>query len=149
MNRFLNTVELQYHRRVLEAGITLEQVRVVRRDDCISFLGADLRPSLSTPSMINWMEICCRDAILPHLDSGNDSVGVKVSVAHLAATPMGHAVTYCARVTAVDGRRVTFEVEASDSVEVVGRGSHIRFIVDVKRFARRMKRKLAALDPTG
>ncbi|MDE0103858.1 MAG: thioesterase family protein [Bryobacterales bacterium] len=134
---------------MLKVGISLEQVRVVRRDDCISFLGSDIRPSLATPSMIHWMEICCRDAIGPHLEPGNDSVGVKVSVSHLGATPMGHAVTYRARVAQIEGRRVTFEVEASDSVEVVGRGTHVRFAVDVKRFARRMKRKMDALDPAG
>ena len=134
---------------MLKPGISLEQVRVVRRDDCITFLGGDTRPSLATPSMIGWMEICCRDAIGPHLEEGDDSVGVSVSVKHLAATPMGQAVTYRAQVTAVDGLRVTFEVEASDSVEVVGRGTHVRFCVDVKRFARRLRKKWNALDATG
>ena len=128
---------------MLEAGISLEQVRVVRRDDCITFLGADVRPSLSTPSMIYWMEICCRDAILPHLGEGNDSVGVKVSVEHLAATPMGGSVTYTAKLVGVDGRRASFEVEAADGSEVVGRGTHDRVVVDVGRFAARLRTKLA------
>ncbi len=131
---------------MLEAGISLEQVRVVRRDDCINFLGLDVRPTLSTPSMIHWMEICCRESILPHLDDGNDSVGVKVSVEHLGATPMGQAVTYSARLVAVDGRRASFAVEASDGVEVVGRGTHDRFVVDVERFAARLRKKLGSLD---
>ena len=91
--------------------------------------------------MIRWMEFCCRDGILPHLDEGSDSVGVNVSVEHLAATPMGQEVTYSARVADVDGRRVTFEVEASDGTEVVGRGTHVRFVVDVKRFAARLRKR--------
>ncbi len=99
--------------------------------------------------MIHWMEICCRDAIGPHLGEGNDSVGVKVSVQHIAATPMGQAVTYRARVTAVEGRRVTFEVEASDSIEALGRGTHVRFAVDVKRFAKRLGKKLETLGLAG
>lgn len=119
----------------------MEQKRVVRRDDCITFLGGDVRPSLATPAMIKWMEYCCRDAIYPHLGEGNDSVGVKVSVAHLAATPMGQQVTYTARVTDVDGRRVRFDVEAFDGTEVVGRGTHERFVVDVRRFAARLRKK--------
>lgn len=131
---------------MLALGISLEQVRVVRRDDCISFLGADVRPSLSTPSMIYWMEICCRDAILPHVGEGNDSVGIKVSVEHLAATPMGQSVTYTARLVAVDGRRASFEVEASDGAEVVGRGKHDRVVVDVGRFAARLRKKLEAQE---
>ncbi len=126
---------------MLEPGISLEQKRVVRRDDCITFLGADVRPSLATPAMIKWMEFCCRDAIFPHLEEGNDSVGVKVSVSHVAATPMGQQVTYAATVAEVDGRRVRFAVEASAGTEVVGKGTHERFVVDVKRFAARLRKK--------
>lgn len=131
---------------MLEPGILLEQVRVVRRDDCINFLGADVRPSLATPAMIYWMEICCRDAILPHVGEGNDSVGIKVSVEHLAATPMGQSVTYTAKLVAVEGRRASFEVEASDGAEVVGRGTHERVVVDVSRFAARLRKKLEAQE---
>ena len=119
----------------------MQQHRVVRRDDCITFLGADVRPSLATPSMIKWMEFCCRDAIFPHLEEGNDSVGVKVSVSHLAATPMGQRVTYSATVTEVDRRRVRFAVEASDGTEVVGKGTHDRFVVNIRRFAARLRKK--------
>ena len=130
-----------YHCRMLEPGITLEQKRIVRRDDCITFLGADVRPSLATPAMIKWMEFCCRDAILPRLEEGNDSVGVKVSVAHLAATPMGQQVTFTAKVIEVDRRRVRFAVEAFDGTEVVGKGTHDRFVVDIERFAARLRKK--------
>ncbi len=126
---------------MLKPGIALEQKRVVRRDDCITFLGADVRPSLATPCMIGWMEICCREAILPHLEEGSDSVGVRVSIEHLAASPMGREVTYRAKLVAVDGRRATFEVEALDGLEVVGRGTHERFVIDVERFAARLRKK--------
>ncbi len=126
---------------MVEPGVALRQDRVVRRDDCITFLGGDVRPSLATPAMIKWMEFCCRDSLLPHLDEGQDSVGIKVSVEHLAATPMGQSVTYCAEVVAVDRRKVTFSVEASDGTEVVGRGVHERFVVDIKRFAARLRKK--------
>ena len=130
-----------YHCDMLKPGISLEQKRVVRRDDCITFLGADVRPSLATPSMIKWMEYCCRDAIFPHLDEGNDSVGVKVSVEHLAATPMGQQVTYTATVDTVNGRRVRFTVQASAGIKIVGQGTHDRFVVDVQRFAARLRKQ--------
>ena len=130
-----------YHCDMLKPGISLEQKRVVRRDDCITFLGADVRPSLATPSMIKWMEYCCRDAIFPHLDEGNDSVGVKVSVEHLAATPMGQQVTYTATVDTVNGRRVRFTVQASAGIKIVGQGTHHRFVVDVQRFAARLRKQ--------
>lgn len=126
---------------MIEPGLEFQIKRVVRRDDCITFLGGDVRPSLATPSMILWMEYCCRDGLLTHLEPGNDTVGVRVSVEHLAATPMGQEVTYTARVEDVEGRRVTLAVEAADGTEMVGRGTHVRFVVDVKRFAARLRKK--------
>ena len=130
-----------YDLDVIELGLVFEKKRVVRRDDCITFLGADVRPSLATPSMIRWMEYCCRDGILPHLEDGMDTVGVKVSVEHLAPTPMGQEVTYTATVTEIDRRRVTLAVEASDGTQVVGKGTHVRFVVDVDRFAASLRKK--------
>ena len=130
-----------YDCRMVEVGISLDQKRVTRRDDCITFLGGEVQPSLATPSMIKWMEICCRDAILPHLDDGQDSVGIKVDIEHLAATPMGQEVTYTASVVEVDGRRVRFRVEASAGSEMVGRGAHERYVIDIERFAARLRKK--------
>lgn len=126
---------------MVEAGISLERKRIVSADDSITFLGADVKPSLSTPRMIMWMEYAARDAVLPHLEPGQDTVGVRVDVRHLAATPLDAEVTYRATVAAVEGRRVTFEVEALDGAETVGKGLHERYIIDVKRFAEGLKKK--------
>ncbi len=123
-------------------GISLEQKRVVRRDDSITFLGGDVRPSLSTPSMIMYMEICCREAILPHLEEGQDSVGTKVCIEHQAAAPMGNEITYRAAVKETDRRRVTFEVEALAGGKTIGKGTHERFVIDVARFAAKLKESL-------
>jgi predicted thioesterase len=126
---------------MVEPGITLERKRAVSEDDSITFLGEGVKPSLSTPRMIMWMEYAARDAVLPHLESGQDTVGVRVDVRHLAATPLGHEVTYRAIVTKVEGRQVTFEVEAHDGTEAVGKGLHERYVIDVKRFAEGLKKK--------
>jgi len=126
---------------MVEAGISLERKRIVSEDDSITFLGADVKPSLATPRMIMWMEYAARDAVLPHLEPGQDTVGVRVDVRHLAATPVGAEVSYRATVAAVEGRRVTFEVEALDGAEAVGKGLHERYIIDVKRFAEGLKKK--------
>ena len=91
--------------------------------------------------MIRWMEYAARDAVLPHLDEGQDTVGVRVDIAHLAPTPMGETVVYRTTVTEVDGRKVTFEVEASDSRQTVGKGTHERFIIDIERFADRLRKQ--------
>ncbi len=126
---------------MVKPGITLEQKRQVLQEDAITFLGMDVKPSLASPSMIRWMEFAARDAVLPHLDKGQDTVGVRVDVSHLAPTPIGETVAYRATVTKIDGRKVTFEVEAADSRQTVGKGTHERFIVDVERFAERLRKR--------
>lgn len=130
---------------MVEPGITLEQKRIVSEEDSITFLGTDVRPSLSTPRMILWMEFAARDGVLPHLEQGQDTVGVRVDVRHLAATPLGQEVAYRATVSKVEGRQLTFEVEAHDGTETVGKGIHERYIIDVKRFAEGLKKKFGQL----
>ncbi len=126
---------------VIKIGATLERKLIVREEDCISFLGGSVKPSLASPQMIGHMEYTARDAVLSHLDEGQDTVGTRVDVAHLGATPSGDEVTYKAVVTAVDGNKVTFDVEAVDSQETVGRGTHERYVIDVERFARGLRKK--------
>ena len=126
---------------VIKLGATLERELIVREEDCISFLGGDVKPSLASPRMIGHMEYAARDAVLPHLDDGQDTVGTRVDVAHLGATPLGDEVNYKATVTAVEGNKITFDVEAVDSRETVGRGTHERYVIDVERFARGLKKK--------
>ena len=126
---------------MVKPGISLEQKRTVLQEDAVTFLGVDVQPSLATPSMIRWMEFAARGAVLPHLDEGQDTVGTVVHVSHLAPTPLGASVTYRATITAVAGRKLTFAVEAEDSRQVVGKGTHERFIVDIERFAERLRKQ--------
>jgi len=127
--------------RMLKPGITLEQKRIVRQGDAITFLGPDVPPSLSTPSMIAWMETACRDAVLPHLEPGQDTVGTKVNIEHFAGIPRGEEVTYRAELAAVDGRRLTFRVQATAGDKTVGSGTHERFLIDIERFAAGVKKR--------
>ena len=129
---------------MLEPGLSIEQRRTVLEADCIKFLGGDVQPSLSTPAMIMAMERASRELAKPHLETGQDTVGVRVDVEHLAATPLGAMVAFRSKLTEVDGRKLSFEVEAVDGEEVVGRGRHTRFVVDVERFAAGLKKRFAA-----
>ena len=129
---------------MLEPGLSIEQRRQILEADCIRFLGGDVQPSLSTPAMIMCMELACRDLAKPHLDAGQDTVGVRVDIEHLAATPLGAMVDFRAKLTKIEERKLSFEVEAVDGEEVVGRGRHVRFIVDVERFAKGLKKRFAA-----
>ena len=123
-------------------GTKLEKTLLVDNDVAINFLGLEGARVLATPWMIGWMERTCRDALLPLLDAGHDTVGTHVNVYHLAATPMGMTVTFKAEVIAVDGRRVNFKVEAWDEKEKCGEGTHERAIVNIARFAAKMQGKL-------
>jgi len=124
-------------------GTRLEQKLVVDDQVAINFLGMEGARVLGTPWMIGWMERTCRNAVLPLMEPGHDTVGTHVDVYHLAATPMGMTVTFTAEVTGVDGRRVNFKVEARDEKQKCGEGTHQRAIVNIARFAAKMQEKLA------
>ena len=89
---------------------------------------------LATPVICHWFESAAVRAIAEQLESGEASVGTRVSIEHLKATPVGMHVRVIARVVAVDGRRVDFEISAFDEVELVARGTHQRVVVDLERF---------------
>ncbi len=95
----------------------------------------------STPFMVLLMERAARKAIEPFLEPGEVSVGAQVHVDHLAGTPVGAQVRGVARVTAVDGRSVEFDVAAFDRHEPIGRGTHRRAVVRVEKVAQRIAAK--------
>ena len=97
---------------------------------------------LATPVMINLMEAAALDAAEHLLRPGSQSLGTRLDVSHVAATPVGMRVRATAEVTEVDGNRLTFRVEAHDEGELIGEGTHERIVVDVERFDRRVRRKL-------
>ena len=127
---------------MLQAGVSHEIVKTVVLEDAIHFLGSAVMPALSTPAMIMNLEITARDAVLPHLEAGQDTVGTVVRVSHLAATPLGMKVTYRAVLQEIDRRRLTFTVEAYDEKDKIAEGTHQRFIIDVARYAERLKAKM-------
>jgi fluoroacetyl-CoA thioesterase len=114
----------------------------VGRERTIGFMGEEAR-TYATPSMILDIEHTCRELIIEHADPGEDSVGMEVAVKHLAPTLMGMTVEIAARVTGVEGRKVFFEVTVKDELEDVGKGTHVRFVVDKAKTFERLKAKAA------
>ena len=129
-------------KKSLRPGISKVKRFSVDRDRTISFMGEEGRV-YATPSLVRDMEHTCRDLLVEHADAGEDSVGVEITVRHLAATLPDMEVEITAMVKAVDGRRVTFELEARDEIEQIGAGSHTRFIIDVAKTFERLKAKAA------
>ncbi len=97
---------------------------------------------LATPVMINVIEAAALAAMEHLLPEGHQSLGIHLDVRHFAATPVGLTVTATAEVTAIEGRTITFRVEARDDCEAIGDGTHQRVVVNVDRFDQRVQRKL-------
>lgn len=95
----------------------------------------------ATGFMVGLMEWCCIQAIAPHLDAGEGSLGVMIEVSHEAATPPGMTVTVECELQKVDGRQLIFQVTARDDVDVIGRGRHGRAVVNWEKFNARLAQK--------
>lgn len=99
----------------------------------------------ATPALVALFEQAAIAALVGRLDPGQGSVGSIVRVTHRAPTPLGGIVTARARVRAVEGGQVWFDLEADDGAEPVGDGEHLRIIVDEARFLQRIEKKVAAM----
>jgi fluoroacetyl-CoA thioesterase len=97
---------------------------------------------LGTPVMINLIEAAALAAVEHLLPAGHQSLGIHLDVRHFAATPIGMKVTATAELTGVEGRTLSFLVEAHDEKEAIGGGTHQRVVVNVARFDERVQRKL-------
>ncbi|HUO78035.1 MAG TPA: thioesterase family protein [Thermodesulfovibrionales bacterium] len=97
----------------------------------------------ATGFMVGFLEWACIKAINPHLDwPGEQTVGTHIDVSHIAATPVGFEVTARVKLIVVDGRRLVFEVEAHDGVDLISQGKHERYIITKDKFDLKMKEKI-------
>ena len=104
--------------------------------------GSGTLPVFATPFMCALMEKAAWIAIAPGLSEGDSSVGTKLSISHISATPVGLKVWAESEVTLVDGQRVEFNVAAYDEKGLIGQGTHERFIVTDERFLGKTAKKL-------
>lgn len=109
-----------------------------------SSLFRDMPEVFATAYMVGLLEWACMEAMQPHLDAGEQSVGTGVWVTHSAATPPGFTVTVDVSLQKVEGRRLTFSVRAHDGVDAICEGTHERFVIDRERFVRKVQEKAAA-----
>lgn len=114
---------------------------LVTGEVAIDFLGDDDARVLATPHLIGQLEMTARNLVKPMLEEGFDTVGTHVDVRHLAATPLGMAIRFEAEVLRVEERKVAFRVAAYDEKEKVAEGTHERVVINVARFAARVKEK--------
>ena len=94
----------------------------------------------ATPAMVALMEQAAMLAVQPMLPQGYGTVGVELNVQHTRALPVGARVQARATLMAIDGKRLEFEVEASDAQGAIGGGKHVRYIVDNEKFMSKVKK---------
>jgi predicted thioesterase len=123
-------------------GLTGTSEIVVGPEHTAPFVGSGRIAVLATPVMINVIEAAALAAVEHLLPAGHQSLGIQLDVSHVAATPVGLRVTATAEVVGVEGRTITFRVEARDEIETIGGGMHLRVVVSVERFDERVQRKM-------
>lgn len=131
----------------IQLGLAGTAHTTVTQSNTAIALGSGLVPVFATPALVALLEEAAVKALAPQMEAGKTSVGTRVDVQHLAATPLGMAVHAEATVTGVDGRQISFRVTAYDEAEQIAEGIHQRIIVDEQRFLARAEAK--ALSKSG
>ena len=126
----------------IEVGLKGRSDTVVTEQNTASAVGSGLVPVFATPYMIALMENAAANSLLPHLAEDEGTVGTQLNVAHSSATPIGMKVWAETAVTAVEGKKITFEVAAYDEAGEIGRGTHERFIIKPEKFLAKTQGKL-------
>jgi fluoroacetyl-CoA thioesterase len=115
-------------------GKSREAYIVVSGNDTAKSVGSGGLEVLATPRMIALVEAAAFELVEGKLGSGISTVGTLVNISHLSPTPLGMKVTAKATLREVEGKRLVFDVEASDEKGKIAEGTHERFIIDVERF---------------
>lgn len=102
----------------------------------------------ATPFLGGLMEQVCASLIDEHLEPGMQSVGMSMDLKHLAPTPLGMEIKVVCEVTAIEGRKVTFKLEAFDEVEKIGEATHERFLIKADKFNARVVEKAQKISPS-
>jgi len=126
----------------LKTGIRKETKVMVREEHSAKSVGSGDVKVLSTPSMIAFMEATSRDLVQPYLPEGYTTVGTRVDVRHLSPAPVGQEIIVISELTAVEGRKLIFKVEAFWKGNKIGEGKHERYIVNLERFLDKVRRNI-------
>lgn len=129
----------------LQEGITAEQTIVVTPDLCATKFG-NIFEVYATPMMIALVENTAVRLLNEYLEAGKGTVGTEVNIKHLGATPVGMKVTCKIKLTKIDRKRFVFEAEVYDEKELIGKGTHERFMIDNDKFLNKVSEKLNKME---
>ena len=125
----------------VKIGQTGTATMIVDTNDTAPRVGSGKIAVLATPVMINLIEEAALNALEASLSDGKQSLGTRLDVSHIAATPTGMKVTATATITSIDGRTVDFDVRAEDEQDLIGEGRHTRVVVSAAKFQERVDAK--------
>lgn len=118
----------------MEIGLTYTSTTTVCQTNTARTLGSGDMDVFATPAMVALMENAAMNAVTTALAEGQTTVGTQVETSHIKASALGATITATATLTAIEGRKLSFAVEAHDGTTLIGSGTHTRFIVDRDRF---------------
>lgn len=119
---------------MLKEGLSHTSTMEVTNEKTAAVVGSGDMPVLATPMMIALMENAAMLAVAPYLNEGDSTVGGHISTSHLAPTALGKTITAKATLTKIEGRKLHFEVEAYEGEKLLGKGTHLRFVVNKEKF---------------
>jgi fluoroacetyl-CoA thioesterase len=125
----------------LTPGLSAETSLTVTESDTAAKWGSGLVPVFGTPALVGLMEAAAVKSLDGHLPEGQTTVGGRIDVQHLAATPVGMTVHARAELKTVEGRKLIFEIQAWDDVDKIGEALHERFVIKTEKFIARAQAK--------
>ena len=124
---------------MLEIGLSHTSTTTVNASNTARTYGSGGLDVFATPAMIGLMENAAMTAVENDLPQGSSTVGAHISTSHIKPSKLGATIKATAILEAIDGRKLTFKVSASDDDGLIGEGTHIRYIVDIERFMAKIK----------
>ena len=131
---------------MLSTGITLTKTITVEQAQLASTVRSGTLDVFATPAMVALMEETAMESVAAYLDEGTATVGTKLDISHLAASPLGAHIRCESTLVEVDGRRLVFELKAWDDTELIGEGRHERFVILSERFMSKVNAKKEKLS---
>lgn len=130
----------------MKTGIKNRIEEMVTEERTAKTMGSGELPVFATPAMVALIEETCWRSVAAELEDGQGTVGTKLDVEHVSATPAGMKVACESELIGIDGRKLSFKVKVYDEESLIGKGTHERFIVDNGRFLRKAESKIRPAD---
>ncbi|MCJ7569514.1 MAG: thioesterase family protein [Anaerolineales bacterium] len=125
----------------ISAGSRIEDTQQVTLERVAAHLGSGSLQVYATPAMVAFVEQTCRKLVEPHLPEGMTTVGIALTVRHIAPTPLGGKVSIQAEIVLIEKNVISFQTEVWDEIEKIGEVAHKRAVIEIDRFSARVQKK--------